>query len=64
MYFPKRTVSMLAGGASNENFKARLRANAMDGRVWAGHSVLQAALIRALKPARKVGQFFVTTENK
>lgn len=45
-YFPERTVSMLVGGASNESLKARLRANAMDGKVWAERSRLQAAGIR------------------
>lgn len=56
-YFPKRTVSMLVGGASNASLKARLRANAMDGKVWASHSRLQSALIRVCKPMRKIGQF-------
>jgi len=58
-YFPKRTVSMLVGGASNASLKARLRANAMDGAVWADRSTLQSALIRVCKPVRKIGQFLV-----
>ena len=37
-YFPERTLSMLVGGASSSSLKARLRANAMDGRVWADKS--------------------------
>jgi len=58
-YFPKLTVSMLIGGASNTTFKARLKANAMDGAAWADESWLQAALIRVCKPMRKIGQFLV-----
>ena len=60
-YHPERTVSMQTGGASNASFRSRLRANAMDGAVWADRSVLQASLIRLLKPARKVGQFLGST---
>ena len=60
-YHPKITVSMQTGGASNASFRSRLNANAMDGAVWADRSVLQASLIRLLKPARKVGQFLSTS---
>jgi len=56
-YHPAITISMQTGGASNASFRSRLRANAMDGAVWADRSILQASLIRLLKPARKVGQF-------
>ncbi|NNL50487.1 MAG: glycosyltransferase [Woeseiaceae bacterium] len=58
-YFPERTLSMLVGGASNVSLKARLRANRMDGRVWADKSTLQALLVRICKPLRKIGQFKV-----
>ena len=58
VYFHETTVAMRTGGASNVNFGARLRANAMDGRVWSERSRLQAAMIRVMKPARKIGQFF------
>jgi glycosyltransferase len=60
-YHPERTVSMQTGGASNASFRSRMKANAMDGAVWADRSVLQATLIRLLKPARKVGQFLGNT---
>ena len=56
-YFPERTLSMLVGGASSSSLKARLRANAMDGRVWAHKSRLQSVLVRVCKPMRKIGQF-------
>jgi glycosyltransferase len=59
-YHPERTVSMQTGGASNATFRSRLKANAMDGAVWADKSVLQGSLIRILKPARKVGQYLTT----
>ena len=58
-YFPERTLSMLVGGASSSSLKARLRANAMDGRVWADKSRLQSMLVRVCKPMRKIGQFKV-----
>jgi len=60
-YHPAITISMQTGGASNASFRSRLKANAMDGAVWANRSMLQASLIRLLKPARKVGQFLVNT---
>jgi glycosyltransferase len=56
-YFPERTVTMLVGGASSVSLAARLRANAMDARVWAGRSWLHRVLIRLFKPLRKLGQF-------
>ena len=56
-YYPERTLSMLVGGASSSSLKARLRANAMDGKVWAEKSKLQSALVRVCKPLRKIGQF-------
>ena len=56
-YFPERTLSMLVGGASSSSLRARLRANAMDGRVWADKFRLQSMLVRVCKPIRKIGQF-------
>jgi len=58
-YFPERTVTMRVGGASSASLKARLRANAMDGKVWQGRSWLQSLAIRLLKPMRKLGQFIL-----
>jgi glycosyltransferase len=55
--FPERTMSMLVGGASSAGLRARLKANAMDGKAWVRHSRLGALAIRFLKPARKIGQF-------
>ena len=62
-YFPDKTLSMLVGGASSSSLKARLRANAMDGKVWGNQSRLQSVIIRACKPLRKMGQFFVHKES-
>ena len=56
-YYPKRTLSMLLGGASGATLAARLRANAMDGKAWADRSLTEAWLIRVSKPLRKVLQF-------
>src|SRR5882762_1260421 len=56
-YYPQRTLSMLAGGNSGATLAARLRANAMDGKVWADRSLTEAWLIRISKPLRKVLQF-------
>lgn len=57
-YFPARTLSMRTGGASGKNIRARLRANATDGRVWKSRSILLAVTVRVCKPMRKVFQFF------
>jgi glycosyltransferase len=56
-FTPLSTLSMLVGGASGVSLKARLRANAMDGKVWVGRSRLQSGIVRICKPLRKVGQF-------
>jgi glycosyltransferase involved in cell wall biosynthesis len=56
-YYPQRTLSMLAGGASGATLAARLRANAMDGKAWADGSLARSLLIRVTKPLRKVLQF-------
>jgi glycosyltransferase len=55
--FPQRTLTMLVGGASGATVAARIRANAMDGKAWAGRSLAQSWLIRLCKPIRKVQQF-------
>lgn len=58
-YFPERTLSMLVGGASSASIMARLRANAMDGKVWTRRSKFQAIVVRVCKPIRKIGQYKV-----
>jgi glycosyltransferase len=58
-YYPQRTLSMLVGGASGATLAARLRANAMDGKVWADRSLTEVWRIRLSKPLRKVLQFRV-----
>lgn len=63
-YFPKRTLTMLVGGASSASLKTRLRANAMDGSVWLRRSRGQAAMIRLLKPIRKIDQFLLAKRHK
>ena len=57
LYYPQRTLTMLVGGASGATVAARLRANALDGKVWASRSPAQSWLIRLCKPMRKVQQF-------
>src|ERR1017187_7655245 len=56
-YFPQQKLTMLVGGASGATLAARLRANAMDGKVWADRSRAQSSLIRVSKPLRKALQF-------
>lgn len=56
-FFPELTVSMLVGGASSASMRSRLRANSMDGKVWAGRSWLRSMMVRICKPMRKLGQF-------
>jgi glycosyltransferase involved in cell wall biosynthesis len=56
-YYPQRTLSMLVGGTSSATLAARIRANVMDGKAWADHSLAQSWLIRVAKPMRKVLQF-------
>jgi len=56
-YYPQRTLSMLVGGTSNATLATRIRANALDGKVWANRSLLASWLIRVCKPTRKVLQF-------
>lgn len=57
-HVPERTVTMRIGGASSAGVMARLRANAMDGRVWARQSRIQSMLVRVCKPMRKIRQYF------
>src|SRR5438874_2392214 len=40
-YYPKRTLSMLVGGASGATIAGRLRANAIAGKAWADTSLPQ-----------------------
>ena len=58
-YYPQRTLTMRVGGASGETIAARLRANAMDGKVWADHSLTQSLVVRFCKPIRKGRTRFV-----
>jgi len=58
-YFPECTLSMLVGGASSSGIMARLRANSMDGKVWAKRSKFQVIVVRICKPIRKIVQYKV-----
>ena len=58
--FPEMTLSMSVGGASNSSLKARIRANAMDGKVWLKSSRVQSIIVRVCKPLRKISQFMFT----
>ena len=56
-FFPNETLTMLVGGASGATLAVRIRANAMDGKAWAGRSLPKSWLVRLSKPMRKVFQF-------
>lgn len=58
-YHPQRTLTMRVGGASGATVSARIRANVMDGKAWADHSLAQSLVVRFCKPLRKLTQFNV-----
>lgn len=57
-YLPEVLVCMRVGGASNRSLKARLKANRMDCRAWAVNGLRPYPWTVALKPLRKVSQWW------
>lgn len=58
-YIPEVLVYMRAGGASNESFKARLKANRMDRKAWEVNGLRPYPWTIPLKPVRKIPQWFM-----
>ena len=58
-YIPEILVKMRTGGASNASFKQRIRANQEDYWAWRLNGLRPNPFTLFLKPARKVGQYFV-----
>ena len=58
VYIPKVLVHMRTGGVSNASLRNRLRANRMDRKAWAVNNLKPYPWTIAMKPLRKVGQWF------
>lgn len=58
-YIDRVLVRMRSGGASNESFAARWKANRNDKRAWEINGVKPYWFTMFLKPVRKVGQYLV-----
>lgn len=58
VYLPKVLVHMRAGGASNESWRARLRANRMDRKAWRVNDLRPYPWTTLAKPLRKIGQWW------
>ncbi|BDC98618.1 glycosyltransferase family 2 protein [Persicobacter psychrovividus] len=56
-YLPEVLVKMRVGGASNESWKARWKANQMDARAWEVNGLQPKFYTRWAKPLSKLGQF-------
>jgi len=56
-YINKILVNMTTGGASNINFKARLKANRFDRKAWALNQLKTPLFLGFLKPLRKLSQY-------
>lgn len=57
-YIPRILVRFRKGGASNSNFKKRIRANIEDKRAWIRNGIQPSWFTIFLKPARKLRQYF------
>lgn len=57
-YLPKIMIKMCMGGASNATLENRILANQNDRRAWKINSLKPYFFTLALKPARKMFQFF------
>lgn len=57
-YLPKLLVKMRAGGASNESFYGRLRANRRDYLAMKNNKIPFPLIVSILKPLSKMPQFF------
>ncbi|MEA2116725.1 MAG: glycosyltransferase family 2 protein [Thermodesulfobacteriota bacterium] len=60
-YLPEVLVKMRTGGVSNASIKNRLAANRMDRKAWQVNGLRPYPWTLWMKPARKVGQWFVKT---
>ena len=58
-YVPKVLVRMRDGGASNQTFASRLKANKEDRRAWEVNAIDPYWFTLYLKPLRKIGQYFI-----
>ena len=58
-YIPEVLVKMRVGGVSNQSFRNRLAAHAMDYRAWTINGLRPYPWTLLLKPIRKIPQFFV-----
>ncbi len=59
VYLPRVLVKMRSGGVSNAQLGSRLRANRMDRKAWVVNGLRPYPWTLALKPLRKIGQWFV-----
>jgi glycosyltransferase len=57
-YLPEVTVRMRAGGASNANWRNRIRANLEDRRAWKMNGLRPQFYTLYLKPLLKIPQYF------
>lgn len=57
-YIPKVLVNMRDGGVSNASLKNRIAANRMDRKAWEINGLKPKFYTFALKPLRKINQFF------
>lgn len=58
-YIPEVLVKMRTGGVSNASLQNRIKANKMDRQAWRVNSLRPYPWTLWLKPARKIGQYFV-----
>lgn len=58
-YLPKTIIKMRVGGASNQNFIARLKANKEDKMAWSINHLTPYFYTLWLKPLRKIVQYFI-----
>jgi len=58
-YVPEVLVRMRDGGASNQTFASRIRANLEDRRAWEVNGIKPYWCTLYLKPLRKIGQYFL-----
>ena len=57
-YLPRTIIHMRTGGASNNSLRARIKAHHMDRKSWEVNGLKPAFFTLALKPLRKIVQFF------
>jgi len=64
VYIPEVLVKMRTGGLSNASLKNRLKANRMDRKAWAINGLRPLPLTLAMKPLRKIPQWWQRPEEK